>query len=660
MAEQTLNLPQIIAVVLVGFLAIRWFMSSSSPQASGSARGQRQINPAHVEQVHQMFPQLDRRTIAWDLQQNGGSVQATTERVLGGRALVQPPPSFQPQLPASPTAQASGNGRQSQAKTSAPDLISRYNLSSRGARANSKDRRWHNTSSTIDVRELLHAATYRNSSATTNGESPNTKRKDRRSNGLGNRHAFRWCTRLFKSSFTDEYDAQFRASDRGRRNITGVARYVVRYPFSGPITDTKRKSMAVLGVRMGPTHDDSLEGESMEFPSLSGGPQAHNQNPMSQAWNSNALRQSQTPQQSSVQRPTPQTEASRQQQAQQQAAFGFGSNLDGNFENRATAPSPPDSNPNQQSGGADDFPPLGGGLNGDVRPDRTGGIPGAGLVASAFGGQVNGQVDGESFGAAATDGLRSPIESRRTPSNPLLGQQQLPFREGAFPNSRQAPVGQPNAAQQSQQGMDFASQMVESPSSIQQPAQARRRLSQLNDSEKWGLPGLLAMLPGHASGSPGIIMGQDLNSLGIDFESTEPLFPTFSTPFADASSRPAIPDFSLPAAYSVHNVPPLSSRIANFSDETLFAIFYQFTRDVMQEHAAAELYSRDWRWHKELRQWMMKDTSMAQPVRMTERSESGVYIFFDAMNWRRERRNFLLQYDHLDQRHSGPTQAGTA
>ncbi|KAF2226819.1 hypothetical protein BDZ85DRAFT_191553 [Elsinoe ampelina] len=154
-------------------------------------------------------------------------------------------------------------------------------------------------------------------------------------------------------------------------------------------------------------------------------------------------------------------------------------------------------------------------------------------------------------------------------------------------------------------------------------------------------------------------MGQDLNSLGIDFESAEPLFPIFTTPFADASSRPAIPDFSLPTAYSVHNVPPLSSRIANFSDETLFAIFYQFTRDVMQEHAAAELYSRDWRWHKELRQWMMKDSSMAQPVRMTERSERGVYIFFDAMNWRRERRDFVLQYDHLDQRH-GPTQPGSA
>lgn len=89
MAEQAFNIPQIIAVLLVGFLAVRWFFSSSSNQATSSRNGGRQVNPAHVEQVLQMFPQLDRRTIMWDLQRNGGSVQATTERVLAGRGLAE-------------------------------------------------------------------------------------------------------------------------------------------------------------------------------------------------------------------------------------------------------------------------------------------------------------------------------------------------------------------------------------------------------------------------------------------------------------------------------------------------------------------------------------------------------------------------------------------
>lgn len=36
-----------------------------------------------------MFPQADPRAITWDLQRNGGSVQATTERLLvGGRLEV--------------------------------------------------------------------------------------------------------------------------------------------------------------------------------------------------------------------------------------------------------------------------------------------------------------------------------------------------------------------------------------------------------------------------------------------------------------------------------------------------------------------------------------------------------------------------------------------
>lgn len=44
-------------------------------------------DPRLVDQVAQMFPQLGRRDVAWDLQRNGGSVAATTERILGGRGL---------------------------------------------------------------------------------------------------------------------------------------------------------------------------------------------------------------------------------------------------------------------------------------------------------------------------------------------------------------------------------------------------------------------------------------------------------------------------------------------------------------------------------------------------------------------------------------------
>lgn len=91
MTEQTLNIPQLVIVALVGFFAIRWFFYSSSPSSSASSirsqSSRNTVNPAHVDQVAQMFPQLSRREIAWDLQRNGGSVAATTERILSGRGL---------------------------------------------------------------------------------------------------------------------------------------------------------------------------------------------------------------------------------------------------------------------------------------------------------------------------------------------------------------------------------------------------------------------------------------------------------------------------------------------------------------------------------------------------------------------------------------------
>lgn len=97
MAEQTLNIPQLVAVLLVGFLIFRWFFSASSSQSNAnsndasrpqdSRNAGRRADPRHIEQIAQMFPQVGRREIQWDLQRNGGSPAATTERILSGRGL---------------------------------------------------------------------------------------------------------------------------------------------------------------------------------------------------------------------------------------------------------------------------------------------------------------------------------------------------------------------------------------------------------------------------------------------------------------------------------------------------------------------------------------------------------------------------------------------
>ncbi|KAI4139011.1 MAG: hypothetical protein L6R39_006501 [Caloplaca ligustica] len=130
MAEQTLNLPSLFLVLALLVLSIRYFFFSPSSSSTRAASGRNTANPEHIEQIAQMFPQLSRRDIQWDLQRNGGSVQATTERVLSGRALERPPPSFQPIQP--PTSSSSTTPASPPPyKSSHPDLITRYKLEHR-------------------------------------------------------------------------------------------------------------------------------------------------------------------------------------------------------------------------------------------------------------------------------------------------------------------------------------------------------------------------------------------------------------------------------------------------------------------------------------------------------------------------------------------------
>jgi coupling of ubiquitin conjugation to ER degradation protein 1 len=93
-SDQTVNIPQLLIVLLLGGLAIRYFFfSNSAAQGSGGRNGGSggsnglRAREVDVERIQQMFPQVARRTIMWDLQRNGGNVVATTERVLSGRGL---------------------------------------------------------------------------------------------------------------------------------------------------------------------------------------------------------------------------------------------------------------------------------------------------------------------------------------------------------------------------------------------------------------------------------------------------------------------------------------------------------------------------------------------------------------------------------------------
>jgi len=423
-----------------------------------------------------------------------------------------------------------------------------------------------------------------------------------------------------------------------------------------------------------------------EFPSLSGAPQAQQNTTAQQMWANPTLR---TTPHTTIQRPQGQTPHQGQQgQAPNQQLPGPGSDdsPQGQFGGAGDdyrfggqgGVGQLSGSAQPQTGNIEEFPPLGNNSVGEIGPDRR-----AGLIqnAAAFG-TTQGAGAFPGLGQSR-NGLSSPTDSqsnrstnatlgssiagaiRATPTNPQEGGQRtgqapanLPYIGSAMRTGGDVtPVGQ--RPQQGQFDSGFGGESVGSPSG-QTPL--HKRLVEMTDQERYGLPGLLAMIPLESADYSSLAMGQDLTVLGLDLGGPEnaPLHPTFASPFTGSNVKPVIPsDFTLPAAYTVTNVPPLHSKMTSFSAETLLAIFYQHPRDILQEIAAAELYNRDWRWHIKLQQWMMKDPDLPAPMRLSPKEERGWYLFFDVTNWRRERREFELNYDHLDQRHGSPGMTGT-
>ena len=76
--------------------------------------------------------------------------------------------------------------------------------------------------------------------------------------------------------------------------------------------------------------------------------------------------------------------------------------------------------------------------------------------------------------------------------------------------------------------------------------------------------------------------------------------------------------------------PLKNTHYSKFSIETLLYVFYCLpsTGDNMHIHAAAELYSRSYRYHKELQTWFTQ-----QPVGPGLPTTPGGYVFFDVPSW---------------------------
>jgi CCR4-NOT transcription complex subunit 2 len=66
--------------------------------------------------------------------------------------------------------------------------------------------------------------------------------------------------------------------------------------------------------------------------------------------------------------------------------------------------------------------------------------------------------------------------------------------------------------------------------------------------------------------------------------------------------------------------------------ETLFYIFYQMPKDILQACSAQELYRRDWRYHGELKIWL-KPHRNPNEVGLMAQQQQPQFIYFDAKSW---------------------------
>lgn len=177
-------------------------------------------------------------------------------------------------------------------------------------------------------------------------------------------------------------------------------------------------------------------------------------------------------------------------------------------------------------------------------------------------------------------------------------------------------------------------------------------------SDQFGIVGLLTFIRA-AENDPNLIAlapGLDLTMLGLNLNSPENLYSTFQSPWADSPCRPQDIDFHVPAEYLTNifirdKLAPI--KLNRYGEDLLFFLFYMNGGDILQLASAAELYSRDWRYHKEERVWITRAPGI-EPIVKTSTYERGTYYFFDAQNWRKVPKEFHLDYDKLEDRPNLP------
>lgn len=122
--------------------------------------------------------------------------------------------------------------------------------------------------------------------------------------------------------------------------------------------------------------------------------------------------------------------------------------------------------------------------------------------------------------------------------------------------------------------------------------------------EKYGLLGILKVIRMTDPDLNTLALGMDLTTLGLNLNSPECLYTTFASPWSETPARKD-PEFNLPQCYWQSPPQLKTAHLQKFSLETLFYIFFNMPRDTLQACAAAELYNRGWKYHRDHKAWFV-------------------------------------------------------
>jgi CCR4-NOT transcription complex subunit 2 len=100
----------------------------------------------------------------------------------------------------------------------------------------------------------------------------------------------------------------------------------------------------------------------------------------------------------------------------------------------------------------------------------------------------------------------------------------------------------------------------------------------------------------------------------------------------------------LPSCYYMQPPALKTGHLSKFQQETLFYIFYALPKDLLQAYAAQELYTREWRFHGELKLWFKRAGPADGLVAPQNNAGAGSgFLYFDISSWERRLFNGSIQ-----------------